>query len=795
MLGSILSIIKRTKSFSTKIFFWLLLSSLLIDSIHSQTPFIHSNHNRSSSNSHLDPISYFHHLFSQAIPLKLEPSRTKVFLITSSPLSNINEKNTNNNNNNSTDPFQSSSLLSSSSSSSPLISSTISTVSNHNETDLIFNSVGQPVERRKSIYMLFPREQLLTSASDTINNNRSIGNDSQLLTNPFSSAPYQSSNDFINTLIQNVFSDLTLQSLPPEEILFGKLPIRSNSNSNQSSSSSSIFQLNTDEIFGPNNTVSNQSISSIPKEFSTTPSITNSNNYQPNPPFNITPSPISISDNWRYPPIPPRYEAGVQYSEPDEPMLGLERDAYNVDLTRLSSTIGRQASNRISDNPTTTTIVSDNFNNRLNPTTIPINNFDSPSLPSTRSTEIPDLRRVLNRTLSNTSRAPNLVLHEQYSDVDSNPKRTQINSYEFSNRNYSEIQNNFGLSLKPTTATTSTASLAKPLLKISQPSINEDSPIDQSLIRTQRPLILDTTTHNDQLYRTVWPFLNPNLATTRANISKISPNTWSHSPLNYLQNPNISIYERVWPVVQPQTFKHNSTSNRSNWLRIDPRKNNNFTSILAKWEQSNRLHFRNHSSHLNDWPRIKVRNYSLPYQTNSLLNSTYHPKVIPIPATSTLSRADPIFRTTRPNLLNLNGLTVPGFSTSDLSIEKVFHPNTSTTQKFNFEDNYDFQGTSVSPPYDLTNPTHSVAIEINRKQSTESPSLDQARLQAIYSSISQRSKPRLHSSSSSSSRLSSNVVNDSEQDSVMISSAIAQNLVNIISLPNYKFYLGKKGQL
>ncbi|KPM10354.1 hypothetical protein QR98_0089090 [Sarcoptes scabiei] len=285
--------------------------------------------------------------------------------------------------------------------------------------------------------MLFPREQLLTSASDTINNNRSIGNDSQLLTNPFSSAPYQSSNDFINTLIQNVFSDLTLQSLPPEEILFGKLPIRSNSNSNQSSSSSSIFQLNTDEIFGPNNTVSNQSISSIPKEFSTTPSITNSNNYQPNPPFNITPSPISISDNWRYPPIPPRYEAGVQYSEPDEPMLGLERDAYNVDLTRLSSTIGRQASNRISDNPTTTTIVSDNFNNRLNPTTIPINNFDSPSLPSTRSTEIPDLRRVLNRTLSNTSRAPNLVLHEQYSDVDSNPKRTQINSYEFPNLNNS----------------------------------------------------------------------------------------------------------------------------------------------------------------------------------------------------------------------------------------------------------------------------------------------------------------------------------------------------------------------
>lgn len=48
-----------------------------------------------------------------------------------------------------------------------------------------------------------------------------VSNDSSLLRNPFETLPYQSSNDLINSLVENIFGNFTLQSLPSEDLLFG----------------------------------------------------------------------------------------------------------------------------------------------------------------------------------------------------------------------------------------------------------------------------------------------------------------------------------------------------------------------------------------------------------------------------------------------------------------------------------------------------------------------------------------------------------------------------------------------
>ena len=180
-------------------------------------------------------IEYFQSLFQKAIPLNLNREQTKIFLIAP----------TNNTTNDSNVPLS---------------------ASNDN---ILFEGIGQPIERKKSYYFLIPNEQITgrsvtggdQSAApqivsdkiahnyqlDTLDNSlsqnftgtelnsnrnfsllteesRTSGNDSHPISNPFASAPYRSSNDVIESLIQNIFSDLTLQSLPPEEVLFGKLP-------------------------------------------------------------------------------------------------------------------------------------------------------------------------------------------------------------------------------------------------------------------------------------------------------------------------------------------------------------------------------------------------------------------------------------------------------------------------------------------------------------------------------------------------------------------------------------------
>lgn len=57
-------------------------------------------------------------------------------------------------------------------------------------------------------------------ADSGVNTNASA----ELLANPFSSSPYQSNSETINSLIQNIFSNVTLEALPPSEVLFGALP-------------------------------------------------------------------------------------------------------------------------------------------------------------------------------------------------------------------------------------------------------------------------------------------------------------------------------------------------------------------------------------------------------------------------------------------------------------------------------------------------------------------------------------------------------------------------------------------
>ena len=52
----------------------------------------------------------------------------------------------------------------------------------------------------------------------------SIQNNTLFLSNPFAATPYKSNTETINSLIANIFGNLSLQSLPPEELIFGALP-------------------------------------------------------------------------------------------------------------------------------------------------------------------------------------------------------------------------------------------------------------------------------------------------------------------------------------------------------------------------------------------------------------------------------------------------------------------------------------------------------------------------------------------------------------------------------------------
>ncbi|OTF73784.1 hypothetical protein BLA29_007517, partial [Euroglyphus maynei] len=169
-------------------------------------------------------IEYFQSLFQQALPFNLNREQTKIFLIAPTNL-------TSNNNSN----------------------ETLQAPTNIANENIIFN---QPIERKKSFYFLIPNQQLtgrsatdqpqivsdssvdssfpqnVTDFNSNANGNfsllteesRTSGNDSRSLSNPFASAPYRSSNDVIDNLIKNIFNDITLQSLPPEDVLFGKLP-------------------------------------------------------------------------------------------------------------------------------------------------------------------------------------------------------------------------------------------------------------------------------------------------------------------------------------------------------------------------------------------------------------------------------------------------------------------------------------------------------------------------------------------------------------------------------------------
>lgn len=148
----------------------------------SSTPI--SNSASSDINTSNDNLAAYNYLYNPIIPMAIDPQRTKVFLI--------------------------------------------KTFNNGTETQSDFTSLlnnFEPIDESKSIYMLYPNSELETSASDRISsvNGRNTTTNQTLISNPFSSAPYQSSNDIINSLIQNIFSDLTLQTLPPEELIFGKL--------------------------------------------------------------------------------------------------------------------------------------------------------------------------------------------------------------------------------------------------------------------------------------------------------------------------------------------------------------------------------------------------------------------------------------------------------------------------------------------------------------------------------------------------------------------------------------------
>ncbi|XP_027198551.2 uncharacterized protein LOC113792807 [Dermatophagoides pteronyssinus] len=191
-------------------------------------------------------IEYFQWLLQKALPLNLNHEQTKIFLIAPANYSGTNNSNL--------------------SSSQQQQQQTSTNIENDN---IIFTGISQPIERRKSYYFLIPNEQLNgRSASEQLitepqivsdpiatqnysseifdnslsqnftnfnqSNNfsllteesRTSGNDSHSISNPFASSPYRSSNDVIESLIKNIFSDLTLQSLPPEDVLFGKLPER-----------------------------------------------------------------------------------------------------------------------------------------------------------------------------------------------------------------------------------------------------------------------------------------------------------------------------------------------------------------------------------------------------------------------------------------------------------------------------------------------------------------------------------------------------------------------------------------
>src|SRR5699024_8349444 len=118
----------------------------------------------------------------------------------------------------------------------------------------------QPSRRRSNsstILMIVPKA-LLTSAAKVARQSPQtepaapppqtllLANDSSLLANPFASAPYRSANYIINRLIENIFGEhVTLQSLPPEELLFGT----------SSGARSNLSEIDARTLFGPGSEV------------------------------------------------------------------------------------------------------------------------------------------------------------------------------------------------------------------------------------------------------------------------------------------------------------------------------------------------------------------------------------------------------------------------------------------------------------------------------------------------------------------------------------------------------------
>lgn len=102
------------------------------------------------------------------------------------------------------------------------------------------------INPNRSVVMLVPitRRQALLADSPTPPSSSEptflVSNDSSLLRNPFESKPYKSNDEVINTLIANIFGNFSLQSLPPAELLFGSKPTTNRTFANR---------LTTEDIF------------------------------------------------------------------------------------------------------------------------------------------------------------------------------------------------------------------------------------------------------------------------------------------------------------------------------------------------------------------------------------------------------------------------------------------------------------------------------------------------------------------------------------------------------------------